>query len=73
MTRLPAPPAAPRLTVGDRVRKSGGDYEAVGEIRAVLTKRDGAPRIVVEFDVPRGLLFVMRPDQVQLLLPGEPK
>lgn len=58
----------PRLAVGDRVIKRGGDYEAVGEVRAVLTKRDGQPRVVVEFDIPRGLLFVMRPDQVELLL-----
>lgn len=53
------------LSVGDRVMKTGGDYEAEGEVRAVLTKRDGKPRIVVEFDIPRGLLFVMRPNQVE--------
>lgn len=55
----------PPLEVGMRVEKRGGDYEATGEVRGVLTKRDGTPRIVVEFDNPRGLLFVMRPDQVE--------
>lgn len=61
------------LSVGDRVLKTGGDYEAEGEIRAVLTKRDGSPRIVVEFDAPRGLLFVMRPDQVEKEVVGDSK
>jgi hypothetical protein len=60
------------LSVGDRVLKTGGDYEAEGEVRAVLTKRDGTPRIVVEFDAPRGLLFIMRPDQAERLERAEP-
>ncbi len=54
------------LRVGDRVAKRTGDYHADGEILAVFAKRDGTPRIVVEFDVPRGLCFVMRPDQVSI-------
>lgn len=53
------------LRVGDRVAKRTGDYHADGEVLAVFFKRDGTPRIVVEFDVPRGLCFVMRPDQVE--------
>lgn len=49
--------------VGDLVSKIGGDYKFDGEVRAVLTKKSGQVRIVVEDD--RGVLFIARPDQYQ--------
>ena len=49
------------LQVGDLVSKIQGDYRFDGWVRAVLTKRSGEVRIVVEDD--RGVLFIARPDQ----------
>lgn len=39
---------ATRFQVGDRVEKWTGDYQAVGEVRAVFTTRAGKVRYVVE-------------------------
>lgn len=42
--------------IGDRVQKVGGDYQFEGEVRAIIRKRSGQTRYVVEDD--RGLLFI---------------
>lgn len=47
-----------------KVSKRGGDYEFDGEIRAVVVKRSGAARYVVEDD--RGLLLIMNGKQCGL-------
>jgi hypothetical protein len=42
--------------IGDPVYKKGGDYTFEGEVRAVLIKRSGERRYVVEDD--RGVLHI---------------
>lgn len=57
--RPPSPMQATLLndTIGVRVEKRSGDYDFDGEIRAVVIKRSGDIRYVVEDD--RGLLLIM--------------
>lgn len=50
--------------IGHKVQKRGGDYEFDGEVVAVITKKSGAVRYVVEDD--RGLLLIMNAKQVGL-------
>ena len=45
------------IRVGDRVIKNSGDYTFEGEVVAVVHKRSGDVRYVVEDD--RGLLMIM--------------
>lgn len=55
--------AQSQLFVGDRVRKTGGDYTFVGTIVSLFTKRGGACRVVVEDG--RGLLLIMNETQLE--------
>jgi hypothetical protein len=51
--------------IGDRVKKTGGNYTHTGTVVAEFTTTSGAARIVIEFDAPvQGMLFILRPDQV---------
>lgn len=45
-----------QFTIGDPVRKIGGDYSIDGWIAAIVTKRSGAIRYVVEDE--RGMLLI---------------
>lgn len=58
---LPSSPAATieagKFAVGDRVLKHTGDYQIVGEVRAVFTMRNGAVRYVVEHKAEGGGSF----------------
>lgn len=49
--------------VGDRVKKTGGDYRFDGQIVAKFRKRSGAIRFVVEDD--RGLLFIFSSNNIE--------
>lgn len=49
--------------IGDRVQKVGGDYQFDGEVRAIVRKRSGQTRYVVEDD--HGLLFIFHGDNLR--------
>jgi hypothetical protein len=51
------------FNVGARVKKSSGDYTFEGEVRAIVCKRSGEVRYVVEDD--RGLLMIMSAKQLE--------
>lgn len=50
--------------IGDYVIKNTGDYTFEGEVRAVVSKKSGEVRFVVEDD--RGLLFIFNENQLKL-------
>jgi hypothetical protein len=54
---------------GDTVRKFSGDYQFVGTVDAVVKKRSGQVRYVVEND--DGLLLILNGQQLKLELPGQ--
>ena len=54
-----------KFKVGDRVRKIGGSYQAAGWIVLAGHTRDGLERYVFEFEMPRGLLHIYGPDQLE--------
>jgi hypothetical protein len=49
--------------IGERVIKETGDYTFEGDVVAVITKRSGQIRYVVEDD--RGLLMIFAPHQIE--------
>lgn len=53
------------FAVGDAVEKVGGDYSFSGVVVAVVVKRSGAIRYVVEDS--RGLLFIFNGGQLRLV------
>ena len=53
----------PPLALGQRVKKEGGDYTFEGVLIAIIRKRSGAFRYVVEDD--RGLLFIFNLAQLE--------
>lgn len=53
----------PRFYCNERVRKEGGDYTFEGDVRAIVHKRSGAVRYVVEND--DGLLFIFSGEQLR--------
>lgn len=56
------------LSVGQRVRKSSGEFQHTGTIVAAFTTTTGKPRVVLEFDAPvAGMLHVYRPDQLKAI------
>lgn len=55
------------ISMGDRAQKTGGSYQATGEIRAVFTTRAGQRRAVFEFDNPPGLLHIFNLEQLAIL------
>lgn len=57
------------IHLDERVRKIGGSFEADGTVVARFKTTSGQDRIVFEFDVPKGMLHIYRPDQVQPLPP----
>jgi hypothetical protein len=57
------------FVVGQRVEKVGGDYSYSGVVVAVIIKRSGVVRIVVEDD--RGLLFIFNPSQLKIAVAVE--
>lgn len=54
------------ISVGDRVIKDHGDYTFEGEVRAIVVKRSGQYRYVVEDD--RGLLFIFSAYDLRVVL-----
>lgn len=59
------------IKVGQRFKKTGGDYEFEGEVVAIFRKRvrngmaAGPVRVVGEDD--RGLLFIFDPNRIELI------
>lgn len=58
-------PEPPFIRLFDRVAKIGGDYQFEGTVQAVLSKRSGATRYVVEDD--RGVLHIYSRRNLALL------
>lgn len=54
-----------QFNIGDYVEKVGGDYQFVGYVVSVFTKRSGAVRLVVEDD--RGVLHVYSEKNLRLV------
>lgn len=52
--------------VGDYVRKDGGDYRFEGWVDAIIVKRSGQVRFVVEDN--RGLLFIFSEKDLKLVM-----
>jgi hypothetical protein len=50
---------------GDKARKVGGSYQALGWIVAAFLTRSGAPRVVFEFETPPGMLHIFNAHQVE--------
>lgn len=57
------------IKVGQRFKKSVGDYKFRGTVVSVFDKLDGKPRFVGEN--AGGMLFIFAPGQVQFLADGE--
>ncbi len=55
------------FSVGDRVRKVGGSYQATGTILAAFKTRYGSNRYVFDFDEPPGLLHIFNHEQLEPL------
>ncbi len=55
------------MKVGQRVKKIGGEYELEGTIVAVFQKLSGTTRYVVEADVPKGLLHIYGPSNLEAI------
>lgn len=56
------------FSVGQHVRKVGGEFQHTGTIVAVFTTIAGKPRLVLEFDTPiAGMLYIYRPDQLEVI------
>lgn len=53
------------MKIGDTIIKETGDYTFTGEIRAILTKKSGATRLVGEN--AEGLLFIFNPQHVKVI------
>lgn len=51
--------------IGDRIIKDQGDYQFVGTIIGILTKRSGAIRYAIEDD--RGLILIMNDKQFNIM------
>ena len=56
------------MQVGDRVWKVTGDYHYEGTIVAVVVKRNGEVRYVVEADHPAGMLMIHSGKQLAHLI-----
>lgn len=54
--------------VGDKVRKVGGSYQALGTVVAAWLELDDRPRYVFRFDMPRGMLHIFGESQLELAL-----
>lgn len=54
---------------GDYVRKDGGDYRFEGWVDAVIVKRSGQVRFVVEDN--RGLLFIFSERDLKLVMKAQ--
>jgi hypothetical protein len=54
----------PLYSVGDKVRKVGGTYEADGVIVGVAITTRGDVRYVFEFDSPSGMLHIFNESQL---------
>ena len=50
--------------LGDKVKKTSGDYKFYGKIVSVFYKKSGARRIVVENE--DGMLFIFNEKQLEL-------
>jgi hypothetical protein len=55
----------------DRVEKVGGSFQATGVIVAAFKTLDGQERYVFEFDVPKGMLHIYGPGQLEYPKPKE--
>ncbi len=53
------------LKVGDKVKKTKGDYRYYGEVVAVIQKRSGVERFIVESD--DGLLLIFNEQQLEFV------
>jgi hypothetical protein len=54
-----------KFSVGDKVLKVGGNYSAVGEIRAAFTNKFGDDRYVFEYEALPGMLHIFSGSQLQ--------
>lgn len=54
-----------------KVKRDGEDYELTGWIAAVIRKRSGAVRYVLEAERPRGLLMIYSAKNLVSLEPGK--
>jgi len=54
-----------KFNLGDPVRKIGGNYEAEGIIVAAFWTLDEKERYVFEFYIPRGMLHIFGPEQLE--------
>lgn len=55
----------PSFRLGQLVEKYTGDYQVVGEVRAVFWTRAGKLRYVVELDPCPGLLYIFNQTQLR--------
>lgn len=53
------------LKTGDRVRKVGGGYQALGWIVSAFYTRSGALRYVFEFEAMPGMLHIFNAGQLE--------
>ena len=54
-----------KFQVGEPVRKIGGGYQAEGVIVAAFWTLDEKERYVFEFVIPRGMLHIFTPEQLE--------
>ena len=54
-----------RLTIGDPLRKMGGDYQANGFYAGIIIRTDGALLCAFEFAEPARMVHIFRPEQVE--------
>lgn len=55
------------IRTGLRMRKATGDYSVTGVVAAVFRKRSGALRVVLECDIPDGLLLIFNLEQLEVI------
>lgn len=56
-----------KYVVGDKVMKTGGNYQASGKIVAAwISEDDHQPRYVFRFDTPSGMLHIFNETQLAL-------
>jgi hypothetical protein len=48
-----------------RAEKIGGSYQATGTVVAEFNTTSGAPRVVFEFDLPKGMLHIFSDEQIR--------
>ena len=54
-----------KFKVGEIVEKATGSYRATGTIVAAFWTLDKKEQYVFEFDIPRGMLHIFAPEQLE--------